>query len=141
MTADNVRSICALRVTPAQERLVTSAAVSLAEAFVHPEAWCRAIYSRAGILVGFVMLHDTQDGPGYMLWRLLVDARYQRCGYGRAAVLEVVDYVTTRPAAEKTRSLGAEVAGIARYFLATKAIQFLQQHWQLRRLPMLEGPE
>jgi diamine N-acetyltransferase len=99
VTPENVRAVCDLRVAPQQERFVTSAAVSLAEAYVHPQAWCRAVYSEAEGVVGFVMLHDTLDEPGYMLWRLLIDERYQRRGYGQAAVKQVVAYVRTRPAA------------------------------------------
>jgi diamine N-acetyltransferase len=99
VTPDNVRAICNLRVAPAQERFVTSTSISLAEAYVHPQAWCRAVHATADGLVGFVMLHDTADGPGYMLWRLLVDERYQGRGYGQAAVSQVVDYVKTRPGA------------------------------------------
>jgi diamine N-acetyltransferase len=99
ITADNVRAVCALSVTDAQQRFVTSAAVSLAEASVHPQAWCRAVYGRRDGLVGFVMLHDTQDEPGYMLWRLLVDQRFQGLGYGRSTVEAVMDYVRTRPGA------------------------------------------
>lgn len=99
ITADNVRAVCALSVSGAQERFVTSAAVSLAEASVYPHAWCRAVYAERDGLVGFVMLHDTQDEPGYMLWRLLVDQRFQGRGYGRSAVHTVAAYVRTRPGA------------------------------------------
>jgi len=99
ITPENVRAVCALSVTPAQERFVTSAAVSLAEAGVHPQAWCRSVYSQLDGLVGFVMLHDTQDEPGYMLWRLLIDQRFQSRGYGRSAVRAVEVYVRTRPGA------------------------------------------
>lgn len=103
ITRDNVRAVCALSVDEAQERFVTSAAISLAEASVHPQAWCRAVYAEEDGLVGFVMLHDTTDEPGYMLWRLLVDRRFQGRGYGRAAVASVVDYVRTRPAATQLK--------------------------------------
>lgn len=99
VTPDNVRQVCALRVARPQERYVTSAAISLAEAYVYPQAWCRAVYSVADGLVGFVMLHNTLEEPGYMLWRLLIDEQHQGRGYGRAAVLHVVDYVKTRPGA------------------------------------------
>jgi diamine N-acetyltransferase len=59
-------------------------------------------------LIGFVMISDNipQEvldaepdhivGP-YFLWRLLIDARQQGRGYGRAAIDAVADYVRTRP--------------------------------------------
>lgn len=98
VSPENVRAVCDLRVQGAQERFVSPAAVSLAEAYVHPVAWCRAILAE-NELVGFVMLHDTDEPPGYMLWRLLIDQRFQRYGFGRAAVQAVADYVRTRPGA------------------------------------------
>ena len=82
VTQDDVRAVCDLRVAPAQESFVTANAISLAEAYVYPQAWCRAVYA-ADELVGFVMLHDTADEPGYMLWRLMIDARFQGRGLGR----------------------------------------------------------
>ncbi len=63
VTPENVRAVCDLRVAPAQESFVASNAVSLAEAYVHEVAWCRAVYAGED-LVGFVMLHDAATGPG-----------------------------------------------------------------------------
>jgi diamine N-acetyltransferase len=102
VTPDNVRQVCDLRVAPSQERFVTSAAVSLAEAYVHPQAWCRAVCAGDEV-VGFVMLYDAPDGPGYTLWRLLVDERHQGQGHGRRAVLAVLDHVRSRPAARSLK--------------------------------------
>ena len=99
ITAENVRAVCDLSVRKDQERFVTSAAISLAEAGVYPQAWCRAIEVPGVGLVGFVMLHDTTEEPGYMLWRLLIDQRFQGRGYGRAAVRSVAQYVRERPGA------------------------------------------
>jgi diamine N-acetyltransferase len=98
VTQENVRAVCDLRVAPAQESFVTPNAVSLAEAYVYPEAWCRAVYS-GDELVGFVMLHDVPTGPGYMLWRLMIDARFQGRGFGRQVVDLVAGHVRTRPGA------------------------------------------
>ncbi len=53
--------------------------------------------------VGFVMISDEVDGPGYIaqyLWKLLVDARFQRRGYGTAALGLVADYFRGRPGVE-----------------------------------------
>ena len=96
VTQENVRAVCDLRVAPAQESFVAPNAVSLAEAYVYPEACCRAVYA-GDDLVGFVILHDVPTGPGYMLWRLMIDARFQGRGLGRAVVERVVDHVRTRP--------------------------------------------
>lgn len=102
MTAANVHEVCALRVAAEQEAFVTANAVSLAEAQFYVEAWFRAAYTGER-LVGFVMLHDSASGPGYMIWRLMIDARFQGQGFGRQVVQQVVDYVRGRPAASKLK--------------------------------------
>src|SRR4029453_8344277 len=69
---------------------------------VHEVAWCRAVYA-GDDLVGFVMLHDSANGPGYMLWRLMIDARFQGKGFGRQVVHQVIDHVRTRPGASELK--------------------------------------
>jgi diamine N-acetyltransferase len=98
VTPETVRAVCDLRVAPEQASFVEPNSVSLAEAYVHEVAWCRAVYA-GDELVGFVMLHDSADGPGYMLWRLMIDARFQGRGLGRQVVQRVVEYVRMRPGA------------------------------------------
>jgi diamine N-acetyltransferase len=102
ITPENVRAICELQVAPEQASFVTPNAISLAEAYVYPQAWCRAVYADDD-LVGFVMLHDTVDDPGYMLWRLMIDARFQGRGFGRRVVEQVMAYVRTRPGAAQLK--------------------------------------
>ena len=94
----------ALRVAPGQDRFVASVEESFADAERYPEARARywALYDGDEI-VGFVMISDgiaddvlaadpTLVGT-YFLWRLLIDRRHQRRGYGTAAVDAVVAYV------------------------------------------------
>jgi len=102
ITPENVLAVCDLRVAPAQESLVTPNSVSLAEAYVHEQAWCRAVYA-GDDLVGFVMLHDAATGPGHMLWRLMIDARFQGRGFGAQVVHRVMEYVRTRPGATQLK--------------------------------------
>ena len=94
--------------TPAQENFVAGVAESLIEAAETPNArpWYRAIYA-GETPVGFVMLSDNIPpghpeylGP-YFLWRLLIDTRWQRRGYGRAALDLIVSYLATRPHADR----------------------------------------
>jgi diamine N-acetyltransferase len=49
--------------------------------------------------VGFVMISDEVDGPGYIahyLWKLLIDERYQRRGCGTATLDRIVAYFRER---------------------------------------------
>lgn len=98
VTGETVRAICRLRTTPEQEAFVAPNAVSFAEAHFEPKAWFRAIYADEEP-VGFVMLHDDREAQRYYLWRLMVDARHQRLGYGRAALELLVAEVLNRPGA------------------------------------------
>jgi diamine N-acetyltransferase len=100
----NRKAVEALRVSPAQERFVAGVADSLVEAVEDPGG--RAIYWAVyadETPVGFVMISDEVDGPGYIpqyLWRLLIDERYQRRGYGTAALDLVAEYFRRRPGVE-----------------------------------------
>lgn len=96
ITKDTVRDILRLKVKPEQDDFVAPNAVSLAEALFEERAWYRAVYADE-TPVGFVMLFDNDEKPFYYLWRFMIDGRYQGNGYGRAALLLVIDYVETRP--------------------------------------------
>jgi len=102
VTADTVRTVCALQVAPDQRSFVAPNAISIAEAYFEPAAWFRAI--RAGDdFVGFAMLYDptrvvAPQEPGVcFLWRFMIDARHQRRGHGSAALAQLVDHVATLP--------------------------------------------
>ena len=109
VTAENLQAILDLRVSESQERYVASNAKSIAEAHFHPEAWFRAIYADE-TPVGFLMLHDENLRPQpreagfYFLWRLMVDVRYQKRGFGRRALALLVAHVRSRPNARTLRT-------------------------------------
>ena len=98
VTADTVRAICNLDPGPGGDRFVAPNAVSIAQAYFEPAAWFRAIYA-GDEPVGFIMLEDDVDNHEYSLWRLMIDHRHQRKGYGRRAVELLIEYVRTRPGA------------------------------------------
>ncbi|HMN28247.1 MAG TPA: GNAT family N-acetyltransferase [Caldilineaceae bacterium] len=97
ITRETVRAITALKVGDAQNRFVASNAVSIAQAYFEGDkAWFRAIYA-ADTPVGFLMLYDDPAIPEYFLWRFMIDARYQRLGFGRRALDLLVGHVRSRP--------------------------------------------
>jgi diamine N-acetyltransferase len=96
ITEETLVSILKLKVAPEQEQFVASNAVSIAQAHFSKHAWFRAIYADE-TPVGFVMLHDEPAKPEYYLWRYMIDARYQRLGFGRQALQLIIDHVKTRP--------------------------------------------
>jgi diamine N-acetyltransferase len=89
ITKDTVRDVCRLDAGDGG-RQVAPNAVSIAQAYFHEEAWFRAIQADDA-LVGFLMLWDptlaaASEEPRFILWRFMIDARFQRRGYGRAAL-------------------------------------------------------
>ena len=110
ITDANLEAVEALRVAPGQDRFVSSVTESLVEAADEPDG--RALYWAVyadETPVGFVMISDEVGGPGYIpqyLWKLLIDERHQRQGYGTAALDLVVDYFRARDVAVVSTSAG-----------------------------------
>ena len=100
LTDENRAAVLSLRVSPAQEQFVSSVEESLVEAAAEPggRAIQWALYDDE-TPVGFVMISDEVDGPEYIphfLWKLLIDERHQRRGFGTAALDLVVEYFRAR---------------------------------------------
>ena len=100
----NREAVEALRVSPAQEQFVSNVADSLQEAAAERDgrALYWAVYSGA-TPVGFVMISDEVGSSDYIphyLWKLMIDERYQRQGFGTAALDLVVNYFRGRPGVE-----------------------------------------
>lgn len=100
----NRHAVEALRVAPSQERFVSRVTDSILEAAEHPAAhalyW--AVYAE-DTPVGFVMIADEVDSPEYVqqyLWKLLIDERYQRRGFGTATLDLIVACFRGRPGVE-----------------------------------------
>jgi diamine N-acetyltransferase len=100
LTESNREEIESLRVAASQQRFVSSVVDSLREAAEHPDAhalyW--AVYDDE-TPVGFVMIADEVASPDYVahyLWKLLIDERHQRRGYGRATLDRIVEYFRGR---------------------------------------------
>lgn len=103
----NRTAVLALRVAPEQQQFVGTVRSALADAQAYPHAnpWFRAIYA-GDVLVGFVMISwnvvpepPVIIGP-WFLWKLLIDTRYQRKGYGQTAVRLIAEMVRAEGATE-----------------------------------------
>jgi len=100
VTRATFREILSLKVRPDQEQFVAPNAWSIAEAYFAEDAWFRGIYA-GDKPVGFLMISDMPEKAEYFLWRLMIDARYQKSNYGRLAMELLIDHVRTRPNAEE----------------------------------------
>jgi len=106
ITFETVRDILALDVNEHQRRYVASNSTSIAEAHFNPGAWLRAVYA-AETPVGFIMLLDPtvpgaiSRGPieagEILLWRFMIDHRYQHRGYARQALDQARSFFQNQP--------------------------------------------
>ena len=117
ITPENVWDVLDLRVTKEQKNFVASNGVSIIQAYTAIGTECSAfpfaIY-RDNRPVGFLMIgyneaalyvDDDEEPPtalrnNYSLWRLMIDKRYQKRGYGREAIRLALDFVRTWPCGE-----------------------------------------
>ena len=117
ITDGNLAAVQALRITPQQERFVTGVVDSMLEAIEDRAGraiqW--AIYA-GETAVGFVMISDevAPDAPDHIphyLWKLLIDHRHQRRGYGTATLDLIADYFPDRPGADVLSTSAGEGEG------------------------------
>ena len=105
VVTENFEECLALDVAPAQRDFVAANVKSLAEAYVDPTLTPLAVYDYEALghlppqidtpMRGFVM-YEIKGGVGFIL-RVMVDVRFQGQGYGRAAVVEVIDRLRQHP--------------------------------------------
>ena len=120
---ENRAAVLALCVAPGQEQFVSSVPESLAEAAEYPHArpWYRAVVAD-GTPVGFVMVSwDAEPQPPeiigpWFLWKLIIDERYQRRGYGAEVVRQVTELVRAEGAAELLTSYVPGPGGPAGFY-------------------------
>jgi diamine N-acetyltransferase len=102
VTAETVRKICYLDVREDQRHCVAPNSHSIAQAYFEPHAWFRAIYADE-TPVGFLMIYDNAEEAEYFLWRFMIDARYQKMGFGKRAMDLILAHVRTRPNAHELK--------------------------------------
>jgi diamine N-acetyltransferase len=110
LTEENRPALEALRVATAQRAFVSSVTDSLAEAERYADAnpLVFGLYDRE-TPVGFVMIADEVDDPDYIahfLWKLLIDERFQRRGFGTAALDLVAAYFRSKGVPTMSTSAG-----------------------------------
>ena len=121
ITPGNAEAIFALSVADSQKHLVASNERSIAQAHFEEAAWFRAIYADEEP-VGFLMLHDEtlraepQEAGYLVLWRMMVDERFQGMGFGREAMEFVIAHARTRPGVERLQTSWALEEGNAGNF-------------------------
>ena len=90
ITRDNWRESIRLAVKNDQREYVAPNLYSIAEARFYPTFEPLAIYD-GDTMVGFTMYGQDETTGAWWIIRLMVDARYQGRGFGRAAMLALID--------------------------------------------------
>jgi diamine N-acetyltransferase len=91
ITRENWYQCTQLQLRPDQQDFVSPVVLSLAQSRFEPERVPLAIYDD-DTLVGFLMYNDQPlHDDSYRISRVLIDQKYQGQGYGRQAVLQVIE--------------------------------------------------
>lgn len=124
VTKKNLGKVLDLTLAPGQENFVAPNAFSVAQAYFEKTARFHAIEA-GGEFVGFVQyidpsLSDLEPSEKEMtakereemyLWRYMIDARFQKCGYGRKALDLLCDHARTRPGIKRIRASFVDAPG------------------------------
>lgn len=103
VTVRNWRAVARLKLAPGQEDLVASNLYSIAQSKFDPDTRPRAVYAGRE-LVGFLMydVWETKDkAREASIYRFMIGHKYQRKGYGRAALTRALDEIKAEPAIRK----------------------------------------
>ena len=117
ITPENLDECISLKVADHQKGFVDPNISSLAEASVNPTYHPFGIYDADAhyqanpSMVGFVM-YELIDAVGFIL-RLMIDEKFQRRGYGRAAMVEVIRRLKLHPEVERIATSHAKKNGAA----------------------------
>ena len=106
VTRENFDECVGLQVEAEQAGFVATNTQSLAQAFVDSNLFPFAIYDAVACghgepevpMIGFAMT-EMVAGVGFIM-RLMIDKKYQRQGYGRAATLELIRRLKLNPEVE-----------------------------------------
>ena len=92
-----------LKLASGQEKYVSNPVRSLAQAYVYRDQ-CQpfGIYDDDE-MVGYVMVIYDYDIPEYDIWHMMIDEARQGRGYGRQALIQVMEYIKTKPFGESNR--------------------------------------
>jgi diamine N-acetyltransferase len=107
VTGENWREIINLSIRPDQARFVATNAISLLQAHYQPDLYALpyGIYAD-DTLIGFVMtFHLDKEGDPATIWimRFMIGSQHQGKGFGKAALLYVLDFLKRSGAYDKVR--------------------------------------
>jgi len=101
ITRENLDAVLEMKIKEEQRTFVSTAAVSLAKAYVYRDtAFPFAVYDDE-TPVGFIMLGYYEARNQYTLWAFFIDEKYQGRGYGRRALELGIAYLKEKHGARE----------------------------------------
>lgn len=100
ITRHNFNDVINLSVFDEQKNYLASNMYSLAQAKAQPECIPLAVYNDND-LVGFVMYCMDFDDKEYWIYRIMIDKKYQKMGYGRKAMKCILEKLMEDTAHDK----------------------------------------
>lgn len=102
VTAANFRAVIKLELEPDQRSFVATNVYSIAQSKVEPW-WETFAVEAGGELVGFVMFGLDPADSVHWICRLMIDQHYQRRGFGRAVMKQVLADLDSRNGCDEIR--------------------------------------
>lgn len=100
VTKDNWKACAALTVSAAQSGFVPANLYSIAEAQFYPDACPCVIYNAEDQIVGFLLYGRDESSSKWKIFRLMIDAAFQRRGYAFAAMQQAIALISQKPDAD-----------------------------------------
>ena len=95
---DNFSDVIQLSIHESQSLFVSPVVKSLAECWLYrknQDVFPFAIYDESK-LVGFILFDEDVEAETYMIWRFLIDKKYQGKGLGRQVILRAIEITKQR---------------------------------------------
>jgi len=93
ITEDNFDECIMLKVNKEQSEIIASNVMSLAQCYVVGDTAKPFLICDDGVAVGFILFTVDKVKNIYYIWRLMIDERMQRQGYGRKSMEMAVKYL------------------------------------------------
>lgn len=98
ITPENGEIAIGLKVSKDQEKVISNNLLSLAQAYAYRKIADAFLLYEEDTPVGFVLLQIDIKDDFFDVWRLMIDYKYQRRGYGKKALLVIIEYFKSKGA-------------------------------------------
>ncbi len=100
---DNFEAVMQVQIAYEDQRRVASVEYSLAQAWLYRDTGRVIPYAviTGSEVVGFLLVSIEEDRQTYLIWRLLIDRRFQNRGYGKEALRCLIELAQSDSACQQ----------------------------------------